>query len=1116
MIKPVDVSLRQWKFSSGEKNSEISIIGEAHNSKKYLFLTNFSRIIESQPPFEDFTRLQTDPLKQDKITAIAIANKSNLLALSFANGKILLFDIDKSQVFSEITKKSTSNIIFMKFTPADDGLISADSEGDVFTYSKTMTETRIYTSGIKAVSTYTPSIKSNYAFFNSKTEAYLRLTYTNAQNIIYSSPNNDPLSAFCNAEGNTAIYYTIAGNAICIFRVFERGNWEVYQYTVLPSNALEMHLLTPNVYIVIFSDYTIRLVRSDGYIGSSFYSPKLYHAIKGSKVRYVIDNKLYCFVENSVETIQFYNWEQFIDILMNNNEYKICLEVCNQIYKDENTEYLGVPEDKLTKRTKVESKVTEILSKMMPLATTFQEIADIIEKAFNFNVINFIKHTVFPLCKEKYLLIDYTNYILNKKHEYQILLTDELILSLADLGQGKFLKGISEQLMSAENLNAHKAALLEFAKKTKNIDMMIKMSLDIYGDVITPANIVFGKKHFVPFVERVLKRSYSMNMKKTFMIWLMTPIDGKFDRLTYVMESDFSFNIYKILYELLPIQLSNGYKLNKEMFTDLCLRIFPELDFAFFEVFIPVAANFIINQKMKIPVCAINTCIKWAFTEKKYLDMRENLVLLMQKQYPTAIIFSNIIDNLEAAGFSNIIKDLCLRRREYGRIIKTMAVSHERRNEIFPLILEHIEEHDEIKYAINMNLQVLILLNTKKTLDLIFNHFPDMHEKFLSSAIKPVVRYMYIRAIMHDRRYSDKISENDVMSYFALLCQFAPNEVLPMIKENHDFNIEKALPVCIKYHVVDACVHIYTMIGKPTSGMHLISDEIEYNLYTMIKKNVPLKIPTISRVAFIDEISTPYKLVRLAIDVLDNSPAVGHTLEKMWHLIFKAFQIPLWMACTEVKDEVARDGYFTFFSFFAIEALQRTDPQFIIEILHGDYQFMPDQQKRAVIRAIFAFLNQCKMLSKAVESLLLADCIKLSEEGRIVKSGGRCVMKPRCCVCNGFITGRGGIGSIVFPCGHMFHNNSRCGKYKRCPVCNGDQILASNDEISDFDMKISRAQRKLARIEYSLQPNFGDMAAGSEGNRIYFVEEFKTPCTQKAKGPSASVLPESNKLYVAL
>lgn len=247
MNKPIDVTRHPWKFDTGESNEDIYIIGETHNMKKYLFLTSRARIIESYPPFETFTRLQDDLINQDKITAIAIANKSNLLAISFANGRLVLYDTDNKKEVTVFTRKSTSNLKFMSFTPSDDGILSADSEGDLYSYTvgKQIQESRIFTNGIKSFSIFAPSLTSNFVFFNSKSDTYLRLTYSNTQNIIFSSQNNDPLSAVLKVTPKSAIYYCVASSSLCIFSVYEKGNWEVSQYLVLPLPAIEIYL--PNV-----------------------------------------------------------------------------------------------------------------------------------------------------------------------------------------------------------------------------------------------------------------------------------------------------------------------------------------------------------------------------------------------------------------------------------------------------------------------------------------------------------------------------------------------------------------------------------------------------------------------------------------------------------------------------------------------------------------------------------------------------------------------------------------------------------------------------------------------------------------------------------------------------
>ena len=107
----------------------------------------------------------------------------------------------------------------------------------------------------------------------------------------------------------------------------------------------------------------------------------------------------------------------------------------------------------------------------------------------------------------------------------------------------------------------------------------------------------------------------------------------------------------------------------------------------------------------------------------------------------------------------------------------------------------------------------------------------------------------------------------------------------------------------------------------------------------------------------------------------------------------------------------------------------------------------------------------------------MEDCINLYDRAQLTKTKAAFVYNTNCQFCNTPITGAGGVGALVFECGHAYHDDQKCGQHRStCMVCKGELQISSKQE-PPAAAPSQRAQnmklRKLMRVDHGLRRNYG-------------------------------------------
>ena len=416
--------------------------------------------------------------------------------------------------------------------------------------------------------------------------------------------------------------------------------------------------------------------------------------------------------------------------------------------------------------------------------------------------------------------------------------------------------------------------------------------------------------------------------------------------------------------------------------------------------------------------------------------------------------------------------------------------------------------------AVIDNFSLLLLIDADKAADLSAKYFPEEHQAFLKKDIDSFVKFLYLRALNKSEYGQSIMSKDDEFELLTLTCRYSPPDVLLMIKTTQTIPLEYALRICKQYRVIDACMHIHTLRGDIQAAVNLVAEEIEAVLVEAIQKGGNIYAPSVDLVKEAPELKKAYETVLVTFDLISKAPKVGQLLDKMWKDTFLAFQLPLYLVCGQDISPDTKTAITLFFAFFVVEALQRTSPENIFNVLKSDFCSIDQQQYRNVLSAVFKYLDYNQMLSNTV--------IELYKKSNLTKTRAAFAYKPECIICNTPITGAGGIGALIFECGHVYHNNQRCGQgAKKCKFCRNELVGVKQNDIPQQESKNSQSMklRKLLRVEFGLRRHYGKFQDVSEsGSNIFFMSDFPVVPKQllKLNLPETESLPEERLVFLEL
>lgn len=1132
--------VRGFKIEAiGEEQPELR--PDVRSAQKYtVALSNSNLPILAEWPYSNVREILDTKRLTECPTCVDISPDGLICVLGYESGNIVVIDLEKENILKYHKRKDKPGIVHLAFGDNSEVFVAADSEGGLYHFTckvvlglAALKERQIHTPLPRHfIQGYCPTPDSTW-MIGATEDSVLFIRFvddnTSATQEVYKSQELEVPKFITNHHKGQLMIAINTGTILTVFSFTDTGKWTLLSESDIPDHIENVFYLGNRVYVLVLENHTLQILKASGQFADICSSDELESTLQNAKCMFTNHQKLFIMNEGSLFQLSFLDWGNVLQQLKEEQNWAELFEIARGIYTGNNLEYFGLPSSVKKRCTALQTIMESIFKDAIKNPENPKEVLEaIMDTCGIIEMPEFFTTSLMNFAKSKNLLTDYFTRSLAEGTEVLVL---ERYITEAQLDVLFTLPPmvVSSILLKSNIIPKFPSKISAYAQKTNNDDLLLKIWIDVYGDYLSPCLYYANnltKLHM--YLHRVflgdLKPNYAQ--KVVVALYFFSPVNGKFPRLNDLIlkDKEKSPMIIKHFFKLAPIKMLNGNTLDYVKMVDAVLHVVIEytqtmkrenvrnVSPQIYDI-IARCMKVVLKRNLKIPMYAIKFIMFWIFNDDKNTDVREHTLQLINCLHPDIVKLKDLIQECEAAGFSEIIIEYYMADKNYDLIIKILLSIKDRRKRIFPFIEEHINETDKIQLAIEENIQVLILIDAAKTAKIIGEMWPDYHRPLMRKDIGGYAKYLYLKEMSKNPVCAPLVTEDDTMEYFMLICQYCPEEALPMLKTTSCIMFDKALPICERNRVVDACVHIHTMLGDNQSAVQMVSEELQQELVEILHNKKKPRVLSLDRVGDDKYLKVPYHTILLAFELLAKTPSLGMKLDEMWRDIFRAFQLPMYLTA-RIMDQETKSSYNLFFAYFIVELIQRTSGDFVMATLHRDFSIIPEMQMRSILLSVFKHFDYQKMLSSAVTALLLQDCKTLRVDATLVRSRAANIWTTRCGICNQFITGQGGVGMLIFQCGHCFHNNSVCGKHTSCPVCKGIAARNNNAEMTLSKRTMANRARALQRVEFGLKRNFGEEQDDSaSGHHIYFLPEYPVKATEKLKPKLAEILPTPNSVF---
>lgn len=883
----------------------------------------------------------------------------------------------------------------------------------------------------------------------------------------------------------------------------------LFEYSLnITSPVLSCFFLTDYIFAFTLMNHTIILTNSKGETIMQLRSDDINELFINNCVFFPHNEGIMAVTPTDFKQLTFLPWNEQMFYYSKRCEWNNCYIIAMDVYQGIRPPYFRIPKSPRERCLAVKDATIAVVEHLLGSPDLNDYLDLMIGACVQIELADFILGPAFPLFQH-----------LNKVTEYYtaIFCTCASIMEpyitfpiyenfIKYFEQIDKLEIAADMIIDAGIKPRFQADLLRLAIE-KNIEkLFVHLWLECFHDYITAVKYYYKHGRILEFINKLFKSKVSINDLQKVLIWICTPIAETFPRLLALFGQDWdnAINFITFFIKILPIEMFDGTIFSVDCLIDCCMRTFAQAQYAkaakVLDMFCPMLLTL---KKIYIPPPILPFLTRWIFTSQVFIATRESLLMFALKQFPELFDIQVLLPYCILNGFSNIaIKEL-LPIGDYDSIIRTMAADPQKRSTAFQFIQQELSKSDEISEkiykAVENNIDLLILISPADALELIATQFQDLHVFIMAADIKPYAKWIYLRHLIESEYCETLLREEDHRELFELACQFESERALPLLESGMtSLKFDEALPICTRYHVLDACIHIHTILGNYPAAVTLMADEIEYELTTIIKKHKSVYVPSIDTVKEAPELTTAYNDVQLSFELLQSAPDVGDMHDKLWRSLLLGFQLPLWLT-KDLSDPGTAKSLTIFFAYFVTEALNRSTPQHILLILRKDFASMDQYYYRLVLQLVFKHLSYQEMLNNTVHQLLLEDCLHMYKQAVLVRSRGAFIMTNLCQMCQTPVNGYGGIGCLTFQCGHCFHDNTTCGGHTECPLCHGTMAASRSKAPKTISQRTySMKLRSLQRVDYGLRRHYGiGQDTTNTGTNLYIFSEYPVEVKKK-------------------
>ena len=723
------------------------------------------------------------------------------------------------------------------------------------------------------------------------------------------------------------------------------------------------------------------------------------------------------------------------------------------------------------------------------------------------------------------------------------LITPEFVREYLELSKERYkLEEAEEELLTTKFDQAYARGLFQLAVDYNLINLQKRLLVEYLDDVVTPCELFMKHERIVEYCKEVFVGTnpvFTKAQRRSVTLWLLYPQNNAFKRLEKLFSSSwedapvFACEILKVC----PIPMTKD--LSKVLALDSILNTIKVFEYSCVVPIIEAILPFYAELDSVTSSAAIKYIINFIISSSNNIEDREKLLKKYMVRYPDLIKPYVLGDICSKNGFVEIALERFLYPKPedngygYSFIVGAYLSNNGKKEGVFDFISAHVDNQAEMRKALDKHISRLLVLDAVQTVRIIWRLFSgnteDDEEKKArkrksssrnnenltmeyAKTLDKESKFLFLRAldeVAGERGFTQELNNE----YFEFLCEREPQNAIHFIRNRIDndyndmksgsaLNFDKVLEIAKVYNRIDCQIRILIaqgdlngdQSGRNKDVFELVSEAIEDKLLQYIDSDDSIQCHSIDDLDNLSEMEP----VKIAIDLLtyikidfEQKTDVPYTVTSKCQRIFKSFRYPLYKA----KDMPTKSETLTLiFSYFSMQTLPIIGSENVFRIL--DIYFSPlNVIYHTALAQIFERLDYQKMLYDTVEQILITDCTKVIKKAFIKSSSGNETTNPICAICHEPI-----IKSIkpikVFPCGHCFHENLKCGHHTYCTICVGGLVDSRKNGASDNAAAIPPlfVLRWIGEFENRLRTNYNESI-----NEIDFPGANRFLCPRKYK-----------------
>ena len=641
-------------------------------------------------------------------TCFEIAYDSSYLVTGYASGNIFVFNPKQTQWVAIIdrSKRDDGNVApLTRVTFAQDyqSIIACDRIGNIIQITRfaefNPKEISLYEGRMPLTNVFMPTTDSSFLLFSDSNSVNILNTATHEFADISSSPLGETIrfDAKVNSD-KSVLLITWNGTLFSMFKVESYTKIiTLFEYN-FDVEIKECIIRKNFVVSIVFTDGSIDLV-----IGTNnprierYYTENLRKIVKIYSIWTKSHETLFFLTPKAMYRVKFIEWAERLEKLAKANEWNTCYSMAEGIYTGNNLQVFGVEPEAAKRCLQLQNKMKDIFKIAINGAGDNQAlIAQTFDCAVACDMPEFIIDTAYHIYKEDNHVQLFYNIIFTKmrRNITQCIPFEfyEEYLSLYQKDDEYTLQVIIPNVMRRGIPRQYAPKLIKLAKEIDSEPLLLRLWTECFDDYISPCNYLLASPNIIPYMSDIFltnKFKILTIHKKLITLFFCTPNNGSYGRLLKLFSKDnwqSAPKFVKAFEDLLPIKLRNDDIFADKEFCDSIVRVSlnrpvvsnPVLD---------VVAELIVKCQYEFPYNSIEMMVNWAFTTNKTkTSIRESIIMMIHDQYPNVIVYKDIVDYCEAAGFARIVNTIYLPPQLYDHVIQTMALSEEWQPLIFTYI----------------------------------------------------------------------------------------------------------------------------------------------------------------------------------------------------------------------------------------------------------------------------------------------------------------------------------------------------------------------------------------------------------------------------------------------